>query len=72
LQIIPVGAAEIFVIWGDHVIVMPGRTKVRESSPTAQASTAYNPLHDEELSLFPDAHETLDRLKEVGPQCSAH
>ena len=29
--------------------MMPGRTKVRESSPTAQASTAYNPLHDEEL-----------------------
>src|SRR6266550_1581506 len=22
-------------------------------------------LHDEELSLFPDAHETLDRLKEL-------
>ena len=27
---------------------------------------AYNALHDEELSLFPDAHQTLDRLKEVG------
>jgi putative hydrolase of the HAD superfamily len=27
---------------------------------------AYNALHDEELSLFPDAHETLDRLKESG------
>ena len=27
---------------------------------------AYNALHDEELSLFPDAHETLDRLKELG------
>jgi phosphoglycolate phosphatase-like HAD superfamily hydrolase len=28
---------------------------------------AYNALHDEELSsLFPDAHETLDRLKEFG------
>ena len=27
---------------------------------------AYNSLHDEELSLFPDAHETLDKLKEVG------
>ncbi len=27
---------------------------------------AYNALHDEELTLFPDAHETLDRLKEVG------
>jgi FMN phosphatase YigB (HAD superfamily) len=25
---------------------------------------AYNALHDEELSLFPDAHETLDRLKD--------
>jgi len=23
---------------------------------------AYSALHDEELSLFPDAHETLDRL----------
>jgi putative hydrolase of the HAD superfamily len=27
---------------------------------------AYNALHDEELSMFPDAHETLDRLKEWG------
>jgi putative hydrolase of the HAD superfamily len=27
---------------------------------------AYNALHDEQLSLFPDAHETLDRLKEWG------
>jgi phosphoglycolate phosphatase-like HAD superfamily hydrolase len=27
---------------------------------------AYNALHDEELSLFADAHETLDRLKELG------
>ena len=27
---------------------------------------AYNALHDEELSMFPDAHETLDRLKGVG------
>ena len=27
---------------------------------------AYNALHDEELSLFPDAHEILDRLKELG------
>jgi hypothetical protein len=27
---------------------------------------AYNALHDEELSLFPDAHETLDRLEELG------
>ena len=27
---------------------------------------AYNALHDEELSLFPDAHDTLDRLKELG------
>src|SRR5204862_3286136 len=27
---------------------------------------AYNALHDEELSLFPAAHETLDRLKESG------
>jgi putative hydrolase of the HAD superfamily len=27
---------------------------------------AYDALHDEELSLFPDAHETLDRLKELG------
>jgi hypothetical protein len=27
---------------------------------------AYNVLHIEELSMFPDAHETLDRLKELG------
>jgi putative hydrolase of the HAD superfamily len=27
---------------------------------------ACNALHDKELSLFPDAHETLDRLKELG------
>jgi len=27
---------------------------------------AYNALHDAELSMFPDAHETLDRLKGVG------
>jgi len=27
---------------------------------------AYNALHDEELAMFPDAHETLDRLKEMG------
>jgi putative hydrolase of the HAD superfamily len=27
---------------------------------------AYNALHDEELAMFPDAHETLDRLKEAG------
>jgi putative hydrolase of the HAD superfamily len=26
---------------------------------------AYNALHDEELSMFPDAHETLDRLKDL-------
>jgi len=28
---------------------------------------AYNALHDEELSMLPDAHETLDRLKELKP-----
>jgi putative hydrolase of the HAD superfamily len=27
---------------------------------------AYDALHDEELSMFPDAHKTLDRLKELG------
>jgi putative hydrolase of the HAD superfamily len=27
---------------------------------------AYNALHDEELRMFPGAHETLDRLKELG------
>lgn len=27
---------------------------------------AYNALHDAELAMFPDAHETLDRLKERG------
>lgn len=27
---------------------------------------AYNALHDEELAMFPDAHETLDALKERG------
>ena len=27
---------------------------------------AYQALHDEELAMFPDAHETLDRLKELG------
>jgi len=26
---------------------------------------AYNALHDAELAMFPDAHETLDRLKEL-------
>ena len=26
---------------------------------------AYSALYDEELSLFPDAHETLDRLRKV-------
>jgi putative hydrolase of the HAD superfamily len=29
-------------------------------------AAAYNALHDEELAMFPDAHETLDRLKELG------
>jgi len=27
---------------------------------------AYNALHDAELAMFPDAHETLDALKELG------
>jgi putative hydrolase of the HAD superfamily len=27
---------------------------------------AYNALHDAELAMFPAAHETLDRLKELG------
>jgi putative hydrolase of the HAD superfamily len=27
---------------------------------------AYNALHEEELAMFPDAHETLDKLKELG------
>ena len=27
---------------------------------------AYQALHDEELAMFPDAHDTLDRLKELG------
>ena len=27
---------------------------------------AYNSLHDEELAMFPDAHETLDELKQRG------
>jgi FMN phosphatase YigB (HAD superfamily) len=30
------------------------------------SADAYSALHDEELSLFPDAHETLDRLKGMG------
>ena len=29
-------------------------------------AAAYNALHDKELSMFPEAHETLDRLKELG------
>jgi putative hydrolase of the HAD superfamily len=29
-------------------------------------SDAYNALHDAELSLFADVHETLDRLKALG------
>ena len=32
---------------------------------------AYNALHDEELSMFPDAYETLDRLKELGVKLSS-
>jgi hypothetical protein len=32
---------------------------------------AYNALHDEELSMFPDAYETLDRLKELGVKMSS-
>ena len=32
---------------------------------------AYNALHDEELSMFPDAHKTLDRLKELGVKLSS-
>jgi hypothetical protein len=35
------------------------------------SAEAYNALHDEELSLFPDAHETLDRLKEFGVKHSS-
>jgi putative hydrolase of the HAD superfamily len=27
---------------------------------------SYNALHDEELTIFPDAHETRDGLKELG------
>ncbi|MBV9554185.1 MAG: HAD family hydrolase [Alphaproteobacteria bacterium] len=27
---------------------------------------AYNALHDDELAMFPDAHDTLDRLKQLG------
>jgi len=31
-----------------------------------ELADAYNALHDEELAMFPDAHATLDRLKELG------
>jgi putative hydrolase of the HAD superfamily len=42
-----------------------GRPVPGQSVGEAMAD-AYNALHDEELAMFPDAHETLDRLKELG------
>jgi HAD superfamily hydrolase (TIGR01509 family) len=43
-----------------------GRHRVPSEAIGDALADAYNALHEEELSLFPDAHETLDRLKELG------
>jgi putative hydrolase of the HAD superfamily len=42
-----------------------GHTVPPQSVGDALAA-AYDALHDEELAMFPDAHQTLDRLKELG------
>jgi FMN phosphatase YigB (HAD superfamily) len=39
---------------------------VPRAAVAAALAEAYNALHIEELSMFPDAHETFDRLKELG------
>lgn len=47
------------------VLTASGHPVPQQSIGDAMAD-AYNALHDEELAMFPDAHETLDRLKELG------
>jgi putative hydrolase of the HAD superfamily len=47
------------------VLAAAGHPVPAQSVGDAMAG-AYNALHDEELAMFPDAHETLDRLKELG------
>lgn len=46
-------------------IAAAGRPVPAQAIGDAMAD-AYNALHDEELEMFPDAHATLDRLKERG------
>src|SRR5205809_953912 len=50
----------------DTILVAFGPAQSQWQHTIASLADAYNALHDEELSLFPDAHETLDRLKQLG------
>ena len=47
------------------MLAASGRPVPAQSVGDAMAD-AYNALHEEELAMFPDAHETLDRLKAFG------
>src|ERR1700730_18595048 len=51
---------------GEQPLVECGKCSMPPEAVGDALADAYNALHDEELSLFPDAHETLDRLKESG------
>jgi putative hydrolase of the HAD superfamily len=58
-KLVQLHRGRVFNTAGDAILAEFG-------SPVETLADAYNALHDEELSLFPDAHETLDRLKELG------
>lgn len=54
-------------IVADAFAVLAGAGHPVPAQPIGDAlADAYNALHDEELAMFPDAHETLDRLKAFG------
>src|SRR3984885_8418414 len=62
----PIGAARRKIVADAFAaLATTGRPVPGQSVGEAMAD-AYNALHDEELAMFPDAHETLDRLKELG------
>jgi phosphoglycolate phosphatase-like HAD superfamily hydrolase len=56
---------------GEQPLVECGKCSMPPEAVGDALADAYNALHDEELSMFPDAHETLDRLKELGVKLSS-
>jgi putative hydrolase of the HAD superfamily len=61
-----IGEARRKIVADAFVALATGGQPVPAQAIGDAMADAYQALHEEELEMFPDAHETLDRLKEFG------